>query len=67
MTNPDGPLVEEVRQRRHEISAEHDHDIRRYGEHLMKWQERFADRLVDQITVVRSSGDGTDVHENPRD
>jgi len=50
--NPDGPLVEEVRRRRHEISEEFGHDVRRYGEHLKEFQERFADRLVDQITVV---------------
>lgn len=60
MKNPDGPIVEEVRRRRHEISEEYAHDVRRYGRHLQETQERFADRLVDQITVVRSAGDDHD-------
>lgn len=55
MTGPDGPIVDEVRRRRHEISAQYGHDLQRYGEHLKQWQEQFADRLVDQITVVRTA------------
>jgi hypothetical protein len=50
--NDDSPIVDEVRQRRMEISKQFDHDLERYVKHLMQYQERFRDRLVSQITVV---------------
>ncbi len=51
----DSPIVEEVRERRRQISAQYDHDLDKYFKHLSEIQERFRDRLVDQITVVRST------------
>ncbi len=54
----DGPIVDEVRRRRHEISERYGHDLRRYGEHLMEAQKEHADRLVDQVTVVKSERRG---------
>jgi len=52
----DSPIVEEVRARRMRQSAKFGHDLRRYFDHLRQAQEQYADRLVDQITVVRSGG-----------
>lgn len=51
----DGPIVAEVRERRRQISEQHDHDLDKYFNHLSEIQERYRDRLVDQITVVRST------------
>ena len=50
----DSPLVVEVRRRRMEMSAEFDHDLHRYCEHLRKLQDKYKDRLVSQVTVVQS-------------
>jgi hypothetical protein len=50
----DSPIVEEVRQRAMEISARFDHDLEKYVAHLMEYQRRFQDRLVDQVTVIKS-------------
>ncbi len=51
----DSPIVEEVRERRRQISAQYDHDLDKYFKHLCEIQEQYRDRLVDQITVVRST------------
>jgi hypothetical protein len=48
----DGPIVDEVRRRRTEISARFDDDLERYCQHLLEVQEKLKDRLVSQITVV---------------
>lgn len=51
----DGPIVDEVRKRRGEISARFGDDLDRYGEHIMELQKQYRDRLVNQVTVVRGS------------
>jgi hypothetical protein len=48
----DGPIVDEVRRRRSEISARFGDDLDRYVDHLLELQEQYRDRLVSQITVV---------------
>lgn len=48
----DGPIVDEVRRCRTEISARFGDDLRRYGEYVRKQQQIYGDRLVSQITVV---------------
>ncbi|MBN1342319.1 MAG: hypothetical protein JXQ73_06545 [Phycisphaerae bacterium] len=48
----DSPIVDEVRQRRMELSAQFGHDLKRYGEHIRALQEQYRDRLVSQITVI---------------
>ena len=48
----DGPIVEEVHRRRHEISERFGHDLTRYAEHLKQIEEKHRDRVVSQITVV---------------
>ncbi|RJP32719.1 MAG: hypothetical protein C4547_13460 [Phycisphaerales bacterium] len=51
----DGPIVEEVRQRRHEISERFGHDLKAYAEHLKRVEEKYRDQVVSQITVVPST------------
>jgi hypothetical protein len=56
----DSPIVEEVRQRRHEISARFGHDLEAYARHLKEIEAQNADRVVSQLTVVapkRTDGD----------
>ncbi len=50
----DSPIVEEVRERRHQISERFAHDLEAYARHLREVQEKFRDRhpIVDQLTVV---------------
>jgi hypothetical protein len=50
----DSPIVQEVRRRRHEISARYDHDLDKYFDHLLELQQQYKERLVDQVTVVKS-------------
>jgi hypothetical protein len=48
----DGPIVDEVRRYRTEISEKFGDDLRRYGAYVRQRQEQYGDRLVSQITVV---------------
>jgi hypothetical protein len=49
------PIVEEVRRRASELSARYDDDLlEMYVDHLREVQARYADRLVDQIRIVRA-------------
>jgi phosphoserine phosphatase len=50
----DSPIVEEVRRRRMEISARFDHDLEKYAAHLKEIQRQYQDRVVNQVTVIRS-------------
>lgn len=53
----DGPIVDEVRQRREQISDRFGNDIDRYGEHIRELQEKYRARLVSQIKVVPASSE----------
>ena len=48
----DGPIVEDVRRRRSEISSRFGDDLEQYGKHLIELQRTYRDRLVGQIAVV---------------
>ena len=50
--NSDSPIIEEVRQRRNDISAQFDHDLNKYYEHLVRVQSSYGTRLVNQVAVV---------------
>jgi hypothetical protein len=52
----DSPIVEEMRERRRILSERYGHNLQKYYEHLQKVQSQYASRLVNQITVIRSSG-----------
>jgi hypothetical protein len=41
------PVIDEVREIRHRISARVDHDPTKLVEYYMKFQEQYRDRLVD--------------------
>jgi wyosine [tRNA(Phe)-imidazoG37] synthetase (radical SAM superfamily) len=45
-----------VRERRRILSERYGHDLQKYYEHLREIQSQYASRLVNQITVIRSSG-----------
>ena len=51
--NSDGPIVDDVRRRRGQISTRFGDDLDRYFEHIRELQEQHRDRLVNQIAVVR--------------
>ena len=54
MMSIDGPVVDEVRRRAMEISARYNHDLELYFSHLLEYQKQYREKLVDQVTVVRS-------------
>ena len=49
------PIVDEVRRRASQLSARFDDDLQKYVEHLRDLQDRYADRVVDQLRVVRET------------
>jgi hypothetical protein len=53
LSTPD-PIVDEVRQVRHEISARFGHDPVRLAEYYMELQEQYRDRLVDPPPLSES-------------
>ena len=50
----DSPIVEEVRERRRQISERFGHDLQAYARHLHEVQEKFRETnpVVNQVTVV---------------
>ena len=52
--NADSPIVEEVRRRRGEISKQFGDDVRAYGRYLRQQEQKHPERVVSQITVVRT-------------
>ena len=46
------PTVERIRRIRHEISEECGHDPKKIVGHYMKYQQRFADRLIRKPKVT---------------
>ncbi len=44
--NPTDPVIDEIREIRHRISARFDHDPARLVEYYMKLQEGYRDRLL---------------------
>ena len=42
------PVIDEIRQVRHEISARFDHDPARLVAYYMEFQKRYRDRLIDR-------------------
>lgn len=49
------PGLEHIRQVRHEISAEHQHDPKQLVEHYEKLQKKYADRLLDPAATDEAS------------
>ena len=52
--NADSPIVDEVRKRALEISAQFDHDLEKYAVHLKEIERQYQDRVVNQVAVIRS-------------
>ncbi len=55
MMPDESPIVREVRERAKRIEQRFDNDLHKYCEHLREEEKKHADRVVDQIAVVRSS------------
>jgi hypothetical protein len=43
---PSDPVIDEIREVRHQISARFDHDPRRLVEHYVELQKQYEDRLI---------------------
>jgi hypothetical protein len=52
--NADSPIVEEVRRRAADLSARFGDDLRSYADHLREIEAQHRERVVDQVTVVKS-------------
>ena len=50
----DSPIVDEVRERRRQISKQFKDDLDEYCEHVRQFQKQYGDRLVDRLAVVRT-------------
>jgi len=50
----DSPIVDEVRERRRQISKQFNDDLDEYCEHVRQLQKQYGDRLVDHLAVVRT-------------
>lgn len=50
----ESPLVREIRDRALAIAARFGNDLHAYCEYLRQEEKKHSDRVVDQITVVRS-------------
>ena len=48
----DSPIIDEVRQRAHEISVRYGHDLQAYARHLKEIEDQYRSRMVSQVTVV---------------
>jgi len=62
----DSPIVDEVRQRAGELSAQYGHDLRKYVEHLREIEARHRARVVDQVTVIRAAPAPPESPREPR-
>jgi len=47
------PTIDRIRKIRHEISEECSHDTRKIVEYYMKYQQKYADRLIKKDTIPR--------------
>jgi hypothetical protein len=50
------PVIDEIREVRHQISARVDHDPARLVAYYMKLQERYPDRLIDPSRISKDAG-----------
>ncbi len=54
------PVIDEIREIRHRISASCDHDPAKLVANLMQYQEQFRDRLIDDPTEPPAAQPDTD-------
>jgi len=59
------PVIDEIRETRHRISANYDHDPGKLVEYLMQYQLQFRDRLLYDPTV-ESSSESSSQPERPK-
>jgi hypothetical protein len=51
----ESPIIREVRQRAMQIDERFGHDLHKYCAYLREQEKKHADRIVDQISVIRST------------
>ncbi|HEY4760446.1 MAG TPA: hypothetical protein VIH42_07695 [Thermoguttaceae bacterium] len=51
----ESPIVQEVRGRAMQIEERFGHNLHKYCEYLREQEKKHPDRVVDQVTVVRST------------
>jgi hypothetical protein len=61
----DSPIVEEVRQRAQALSARFNHDLNQYATHLRQIESSQRGRVVNQVTVVKSTPDSAASPDGP--
>lgn len=49
------PTIERIRQVRHEISEQCNHDSRKLVEYYIRYQQRYKDRLLEKPVLVKRS------------
>lgn len=60
MTKQTDPVIDEIREVRHRISARFDHDPKRLVAHYMEYQKQYQDRLIEtETTPERPVGSAT--------
>ena len=52
MTEKEDPGIAWIREVRHKISAEFDHDTKKLAEHYRELEKKYADRIVRDFKVV---------------
>lgn len=57
--------IEEIRQIRHEISAEFDHDVSKYIAHLMKEQEKYKEQIERYRELERQNSQAMVLNDKP--
>ncbi len=58
------PTIDRIRKIRHEISEECSHDTRKIVEYYMKYQQKYADRLIKKNTIPKWGYTPTETEEN---
>lgn len=52
MKKQSDPIIDEIREVRHRISARFDHDPKRLVAHYMEFQKQYQDRLIETEEAV---------------
>ena len=59
MKREEDPGIAWIREVRHKISAESDHDPKKSGDHLRELEKKYADRIVRDFKAVTDAVDSS--------
>ncbi len=54
--HPPDPVIDEIREIRHDLSQRFDHDPKRLFEYYLERQKEHRDRLVNQVAAAARAG-----------